>query len=150
MRTSKLSPRLPINEWYDSIIDIPIQFIKPDPENLRTEFDEDDLIDLGKNIEQVGQLDAITVFPLLTDDGEWSGLFDLHDGERRWRAAQLVEIPALTSKIVPQALAARVNVQEGQQGNADSFLEPRNQAVRSGEGIHGSGSGRQAGGVAVT
>ena len=94
--------RLPINEWYDSIIDIPIQFIKPDPENLRTEFDEDDLIDLGKNIEQVGQLDAITVFPLLTDDGEWSGLFDLHDGERRWRAAQLVEIPALTSKIVPR------------------------------------------------
>ena len=93
---------LPINKWYDAVVDIPIQAIKPDLDNLRTEFDEDDLFDLGKNIEEVGQLDAITVFPLLADDGEWSGFFDLHDGERRWRAAQLVGISALTSKVVPR------------------------------------------------
>ncbi|MCY4580565.1 MAG: ParB/RepB/Spo0J family partition protein [Chloroflexi bacterium] len=92
----------PIREWYDTVVDIPIRVIKPDPDNLRTEFDEDDLFDLGKNIEEVGQLDAITVFPLLADDGEWSGFFDLHDGERRWRAAQLVGLSALTSKIVPR------------------------------------------------
>ena len=96
----ELLTRLPVSEWYNTIVDIPIQAIKPDPDNLRTEFDEDDLVDLGKNIEEVGQLDAITVFPLLTDDGEWSGFFDLHDGERRWRAAQLMGISALTSKIV--------------------------------------------------
>ena len=29
---------LPINEWYDAVVDIPIQAIKPDPDNLRTEF----------------------------------------------------------------------------------------------------------------
>ena len=104
MQNEKLDllTRLPIKEWYDSVVDIPVQMIKPDPENLRTEFEEDDLIDLGKNIEQVGQLDAITVFPLLSDDGGWSGFFDLHDGERRWRAAQLTGITALTSKIVPR------------------------------------------------
>ena len=94
--------RLPIGEWYGEVVDIPVQVINPDPENLRTEFDEDDLIDLGKNIEQVGQLDAITVFPLLTEDGDWSGSFDLHDGERRWRAAQLVGLASLTSQIVPR------------------------------------------------
>ena len=104
MQNNKLEliTRLPIDEWYGAVVDIPIHLIEPDPDNLRTEFDADDLIDLGNNIEQVGQLDAITVFPLLTDDGSWSGVFDLHDGERRWRAAQLVGLTALTSKIVPR------------------------------------------------
>ena len=98
----ELITQLPMDEWYGSVVDIPIHLIEPDSDNLRTEFDTDDLIDLGNNIEQVGQLDAITVFPLLIDDGSWSGSFDLHDGERRWRAAQLVGLTALTSKIVPR------------------------------------------------
>ena len=79
----KILTQLSIDEWYGTVVDIPIQLIKPDPDNLRTEFDESDLMDLGKNIEEVGQLDAITVFPILADDGSWSGFFDLHDGERR-------------------------------------------------------------------
>ena len=98
----ELITQLPMDEWYGTVVDIPIHLIEPDPDNLRTEFDTDDLIDLGNNIEQVGQLDAITVFPLLMDDGSWSGTFDLHDGERRWRAAQFVGLSALTSKIVPR------------------------------------------------
>ena len=80
----------PNSEWYGALADIPVDLIRPDPDNLRTEFDESDLLDLGRNIEQVGQLDAITVFPILDEDGEWLGYFDLHDGERRWRASQLV------------------------------------------------------------
>ena len=40
------------------------------------------------------------MFPILKDDGEWAGYFDLHDGERRWRAAQLVGVPSLRAKIV--------------------------------------------------
>ena len=90
----------PVSSWYGRIIDVPIQLIKPDPENLRQEFDEADLVDLGKNIELLGQFDEITVFPLLRGDGEWAGFFDLHDGERRWRAAQLVELATLRAKIV--------------------------------------------------
>ena len=92
--------QLPIDEWYGSVVDIPIHLIEPDPDNLRTEFDESDLMDLGRNIEEVGQLDAITVFPILSADGSWSGLFDLHDGERRWRSANLVGLPTLTAQIV--------------------------------------------------
>ncbi len=92
----------PVEEWYGAIVDIPCEQIRPDPENLRQEFDEADLFDLGKNIELVGQLDEITVFPILIDASLWTGFFDLHDGERRWRAAQLVKLPSLRAKIVPR------------------------------------------------
>ena len=92
----------PVEEWYGSIVQVPCELIKPDPENLRQEFDEDDLIDLGRNIAQVGQLDEITVFPILIDDSTWAGFFDLHDGERRWRAAQLTNQSSLRAKIVPR------------------------------------------------
>ncbi len=92
----------PVEEWYGATVQVPCELIRPDPENLRKEFDEADLIDLGKNMAQVGQLDEITVFPILIDDCAWAGSFDLHDGERRWRAAQLTEQPSLRAKIVPR------------------------------------------------
>ncbi len=92
----------PLSEWYGLIVDIPIQLIKPDPENLRKEFDEADLIDLGKNIELIGQLDEITVFPILNANKSWAGFFDLHDGERRWRASKLVNRQTLRAKITPR------------------------------------------------
>ena len=92
----------PLENWYGTILDIPVELIKPDPENLRQEFDEADLYDLGKNIEVVGQLDEIIVFPILFDENLWAGFFDLHDGERRWRAARLLNMPKLRAKIVPR------------------------------------------------
>jgi ParB-like chromosome segregation protein Spo0J len=92
----------PINEWFGLIVDIPIRLIKPDPENLRKEFDKEDLVDLGKNMNLIGQLDEITVFPILKDKKTWAGFFDLHDGERRWRAAQLVDLKELRAKIIPR------------------------------------------------
>ena len=92
----------PVEDWYGSIVSVPCELIKPDPENLRQEFDEADLIDLGRNMVEVGQLDEITVFPILIDDSSWTGYFDLHDGERRWRAAQLTNQPNLRAKIVPR------------------------------------------------
>jgi len=85
----------PITDWYGKIVDLPIQLIKPDPNNLREEFDQEDLVDLGKNMQSIGQLDEVTVFPIILEGEVWAGFFDLHDGERRWRAAELVGIPAL-------------------------------------------------------
>lgn len=92
----------PIKEWYGTVVEIPTQLIKPDPDNLRQEFDEEDLVDLGKNMELIGQLDEITVFPIILDNNTWAGFFDLHDGERRWRAANLVGRNTLRAKIVPR------------------------------------------------
>ena len=104
MRTGDLESLVlrPLEDWYGSIVDIPCELIKPDAENLRQEFDEADLLDLGGNMALVGQLDEITVFPILTDDSTWAGFFDLHDGERRWRAAQLLDMHTLRAKIVPR------------------------------------------------
>jgi len=92
----------PIKEWYGTVVEIPTQLIKPDPDNLRQEFDEEDLVDLGKNMDLIGQLDEITVFPIILDNNTWAGFFDLHDGERRWRAANLVGRNTLRAKIVPR------------------------------------------------
>ena len=92
----------PLREWYGSIVDVPVDLIKPDPENLRQEFDADDIADLGRNIQSIGQLDEVTVFPILGGDDTWGGFFDLHDGERRWRAAMAVGLPTLRAKIVPR------------------------------------------------
>lgn len=92
----------PVQEWYGEIVDLPYELIRPDPENLRQEFDEADLLDLGRNMAEVGQLDEITVFPILMDDSNWTGFFDLHDGERRWRASQLTNQPTLRAKIIPR------------------------------------------------
>jgi len=92
----------PIKEWYGTVVEIPTRLIKPDPDNLRQEFDEEDLVDLGKNMELIGQLDEVTVFPIILDNNTWAGFFDLHDGERRWRAANLVGRNTLRAKIVPR------------------------------------------------
>jgi len=92
----------PIKEWYGTVSDIPIHLIKPDPDNLRKEFDEEDLADLGKNMKSIGQLDEITVFPIVSKNNTWAGFFDLHDGERRWRAANMVGLKTLRAKIMPR------------------------------------------------
>jgi ParB/RepB/Spo0J family partition protein len=93
---------LPVDEWYGHVIDLSCDLIKPDPENLRQEFDESDLQDLGNNILHLGQLDEITVFPILLSNSQWAGSFDLHDGERRWRAARLVGLSTLRAKVAPR------------------------------------------------
>jgi len=89
-----------IHELIGTIIDIPIERISPDKKNLREVFDADDIRDLGLNMKKIGQLDDITVFPKIDMEGKWNGEFDLHDGERRWRAAKSVGITALRAKVV--------------------------------------------------
>ena len=115
---------MPLQDWYGSIVDVPVDLVKPDPENLRREFDNDDIADLGQNIQSIGQLDEITVFPILGPDNTWEGFFDLHDGERRWRAAQAVGLPTLRAKIVARAVQPGSAVQKGQPCPANSLAGP--------------------------
>lgn len=89
-----------IVELIGKVIDLPVDRISPDPENLREEFDVDDIRDLGLNMKSIGQLDDITVFPKEDPSGKWTGDFDLHDGERRWRAAKMVGILVLRARVV--------------------------------------------------
>ena len=92
--------RSQLGAWYGCIVDVPVELIKPDPQNLRQEFDSGDIADLGQNLQSIGQLDEVTIFPVIGLDNEWEGFFDLHDGERRWRAAQAVGLATLRAKIV--------------------------------------------------
>lgn len=89
-----------VDRLIGGVIDLPLERISPDPENLREVFDADDIKDLGLNMKRIGQLDDITVFPKENSEGKWTGDFDLHDGERRWKAAQMVGIPILRAKVI--------------------------------------------------
>jgi ParB family chromosome partitioning protein len=70
---------------------IPLDDIKPNPSQPRTNFDEASLEDLADSIKEVGVLQPVLV--RAREDG-----FELVAGERRWRAARIagmVDIPAV-------------------------------------------------------
>ena len=73
---------------------VPITQLVPDLANLREHFEQEDIEALGRNLLEQGQLDPIQVF----ERGD--GTFDLYDGERRWRAAQLVGLDSLQAIVV--------------------------------------------------
>lgn len=89
----------PLENIIGKTILIPIERIVPDIKNLRETFDQKEIIALGENIKEIGQMDAIKVFSKMGSDGKWHGDFDLHDGERRWRAAKLTGIKYLRAEI---------------------------------------------------
>lgn len=105
-------------------IDVPIERISPDPENLREVFDVDDIKDLGLNMKSIGQLDEITLFPKENSEGRWTGEFDLHDGERRWRAAQMVGIPVLRAKIIKRPTHRDLLLKRTSRALQTRILEP--------------------------
>ncbi|MFO7548179.1 MAG: ParB/RepB/Spo0J family partition protein [Acidimicrobiia bacterium] len=75
--------------WFDHI---PVDAIRPNPDQPRTLFDEDAITALAESIGEIGVLQPIAV----RSDGE--GGYVLVAGERRWRAARragLSEIPAV-------------------------------------------------------
>jgi ParB/RepB/Spo0J family partition protein len=74
---------------------IAVGLIERDAEQPRKHFDEADLQALGQNLKAVGQQYPVIVYP---DGDRWR----LADGERRWRAAQLVGITELDALIVPE------------------------------------------------
>ncbi len=78
------------------IINVPIERIKPDPNQPRLQFDEESLKELADSIERHGVLQPILVRPL--DDGR----YQLIAGERRWRAAGLgkvAEVPVVVRNL---------------------------------------------------
>ena len=75
----------------DSVREVEIARIRPNPAQPRQHFDEDSLAELADSIRQHGVLQPILLRPV--EDG-----YELIAGERRWRAAQrarLHAIPAL-------------------------------------------------------
>ena len=106
------------------IIDVPIEKISPDPENLREVFDVDDIRDLGLNMKSIGQLDEITLFLKQDERDNWAGEFDIHDGERRWRAAKMVGIPVLKAKIIERPSNRELLLKRTSRALQTRMLEP--------------------------
>ncbi len=65
----------------------------PNPQQPRRIFDHDALLGLGNSMKESGQ-----IHPLIVDD-VGDGTYIVVDGERRWRAAELVGIPELMAVI---------------------------------------------------
>jgi ParB family chromosome partitioning protein len=64
--------------------EVPVEFLKPNPDQPRRHFDEDELRDLAASISEKGILQPIIVRAA----GEHSNEYQIVAGERRWRAAQ--------------------------------------------------------------
>jgi len=72
--------------------ELPVELIKPNPNQPRTKFDPDALAGLAASIESSGVIQPLLVRPL------HDGGYELIAGERRWRAAQqvgLAKVPAV-------------------------------------------------------
>lgn len=72
---------------------IAIERIVANPEQPRKIFDEDELLNLARSIETNGLLQPIIV------EGHDNGWYILTDGERRWRACQLLNMPTIEAVV---------------------------------------------------
>ncbi len=75
---------------------IPIDRIRPNPDQPRRDFDEKDLEDLAASIREKGVIQPLILRPVP------SGGYEIVAGERRWRAAQragLHDLPAVIREI---------------------------------------------------
>jgi ParB/RepB/Spo0J family partition protein len=73
---------------------IAAEYLQPDPDQPRKDFDDATLSELASSIADVGVLTPLRVRPAHTA----TGLHTITDGERRWRAGQqagVVELPCL-------------------------------------------------------
>ena len=76
---------------------IPIDRIRPNPDQPRRDFDEKELDELAHSVREHG-----VVQPILVRPAAEAGRFELIAGERRWRAAQkagLSEIPVIVREV---------------------------------------------------
>lgn len=70
----------------EELRELPVELIAPSPDQPRRTFDEESLVALGESIKLRGVLQPVLVRPLA------GGRYELIAGERRWRAARLVEL----------------------------------------------------------
>ena len=76
----------------DELREIPVELVRPNPDQPRKRFDEDALQALADSLAERGVLQPVLVRPVA------GGTYELVAGERRWRAAQLAgleRVPAL-------------------------------------------------------
>jgi ParB family chromosome partitioning protein len=84
--------------------ELPVELIKPNPNQPRTKIDEEALAGLASSIEANGVVQPLLVRPLP------DGSYELIAGERRWRAAQAAGLAKVPAVVRDQELAERLQV----------------------------------------
>ena len=82
--------------------ELPVELIKPNPNQPRTKFDPEALEGLAASIEASGVVQPLLVRPLP------DGSYELVAGERRWRAAQQAGLAKVPAVVRDQAEAERL------------------------------------------
>jgi len=86
------------------LCELPIELIKPNPNQPRTKIDSEALAGLASSIEANGIVQPLLVRPLP------DGSYELVAGERRWRAAQAAGLEKVPAVVRDRELAERLQV----------------------------------------
>src|SRR5581483_5159477 len=81
---------------------VPLELIRPSPDQPRTEFDEGSIETLAASIADAGVVQPVIVRPLP------DGRYELIAGERRWRAARRAKLETIPALIRNQDNAERL------------------------------------------
>ncbi|MCH2524209.1 MAG: ParB/RepB/Spo0J family partition protein [Dehalococcoidia bacterium] len=103
-----------------NILEIATDDIKPNPNQPRTHFNEQDIEQLARSIKEHGILQ-----PLLVSDKE-NGTYQLIAGERRWRAAKIAnleKVPALVRETNPQEILELALIENIQRADLSALEE---------------------------
>jgi ParB family chromosome partitioning protein len=103
---SGLSAILPeaSGEHTGELRELPVEVIKPNPNQPRTKIEPESLAGLTASIEANGVVQPLLVRPLP------DGSYELIAGERRWRAAQAAGLAKVPAVVRDQELAERLQV----------------------------------------
>jgi ParB family chromosome partitioning protein len=83
-----------VNNRRENVFYIEVSKIQPNPDQPRSDFDQEELSDLAKSIRKFGVLQPLLVSKVEEDLPRGRAVkYQLIAGERRWRAAQLAGLP---------------------------------------------------------
>mgnify|MGYP001582613665 CR=1 FL=1 len=87
--STKIHPKIQDNIFY-----VEIHKVKPNPNQPRKDFDKESLKELASSIKKYGILQPLLVTKVETETDRGLDVeYELIAGERRWRAAQLLNLP---------------------------------------------------------
>lgn len=98
---SRETSRRPRGSVYE---DVPVDLIRPNPRQPRTDFDETAMAELVHSVREIGVLQPVILRPAR---GRGAAGYELVMGERRWRAAVtagLTSVPAIVRDTPDEAL----------------------------------------------
>jgi ParB family chromosome partitioning protein len=106
------------------VLDVPIELIRPNPDQPRRAFGPEELAELASSIRERGVLQPILVRPMPGQEKA----YQIIAGERRWRAAQqagLRAIPALVRDLADQEVMEVALIENIQRTDLNALEEAR-------------------------